>query len=439
MLDAALSSTTHGPLRLPDSGRILSPDPLPVRTPLAATAAVASQPTTRLTPVSADERIHALDILRGLALFGMILVHFHQKMRLDATGLEDLIGWGVWVLVEQKAWGTFAFLFGVGFAVLLRRLEARGAPVTRIYLRRLGTLALFGIVAEVGFGFQILFEYAAWGLALLVVRRWSTRSLLACAVLAASVRPLVHALGVPSPWMAGARPALRQAVDLAAQQSHYAALLAARWNLFVADLPHVWTDLLPDSNLVLFIVGLLAVRYQVVDQPKRHVRLIVGWMLFALVSWALYWLVLRNLPTTGRPVLDQALSGGFGILQDQWLCFAYIGTVLLLLAYRPVWTARLAPFGQSGRMALTNYMLQAALLDVLASSYGFGLRLRPYVYAPAAVLCFAVVAMMSMAWLRSHRFGPLEWVWRTVTYAERQPLRRTGGKAVGSHPPRESP
>ena len=95
-------------------------------------------------PVAADERLHALDILRGLALFVMILVHFHQKIRLEVTGLEDLIPWAVWVLFEQKAWGCFAFLFGVGFAVLLRRLDARQAPVVPIYLRRLAALALFG-------------------------------------------------------------------------------------------------------------------------------------------------------------------------------------------------------------------------------------------------------------------------------------------------------
>src|SRR6476469_10545471 len=188
---------------------VLTPDP------------TASEPLSRPAPLAAAERIHALDILRGFALFGMILVHFHQKMRIDATGLEDLIGWGVYVLVEQKAWGTFAFLFGVGFAVLLRRLEARGAPVVPIYLRRLGTLAAFGIVAEVCFGFQILFSYAAWGLALLVIRRWSTPALLATAALAAAARPLIAALSLASPWQAGLRPALRHAVDLAAQQSYY--------------------------------------------------------------------------------------------------------------------------------------------------------------------------------------------------------------------------
>ena len=146
-------------------------------------ASIEAEKARPATPLTADQRLHALDILRGLALFCMILVHFHQKMRLDASGLEDLIGWGVYVLVEQKAWGTFAFLFGVGFAVLLRRLEARGTAVVPIYLRRLGTLAAFGIVAEVCFGFQILFSYAAWGLALLVIRRWSTRALLALSLI----------------------------------------------------------------------------------------------------------------------------------------------------------------------------------------------------------------------------------------------------------------
>jgi len=372
-------------------------------------------------PLAADERIHALDILRGLALFCMILVHFHQKMRLEVSGPEDLIGWGVYVLVEQKAWGTFAFLFGVGFAVPLRRLEARRAPVTRIYLRRLGTLALFGVAAEVGFGFQILFSYAAWGVALLVIRRWSTPALLATAALAAAARPLVAAVSLASPWQAG-RATLRHAVELAAQQSHYGPLLSARWALFVASLPHMWADLLPDTNLALFIVGLLAVRHHVVAEPRRHVRLIAGWMSFGVVAWGVSWLVLRSLPTTGRAGLDDALSVGFGLLQDQWLCFTYIGGVLLLLAFRPGWLGRLAPIGQAGRMALTNYMLQAAVLDFLASGYGLALKLRPIVYAPLAVVGFALVAALSVAWLRRFRFGPLEWIWRTLTYGHSQPL-----------------
>jgi uncharacterized protein len=75
-------------------------------------------------------------------------------------------------------------------------------------------------------------------------------------------------------------------------------------------------------------------------------------------------------------------------------------------------------------MALTNYMLQAAVLDFLASGYGLALKLRPIVYTPLALVGFALVAALSVAWLRRFRFGPLEWIWRTLTYAHSQPLLR---------------
>ena len=407
----------------------------------SASSLTASQVAAPPAPLDVDERLHALDILRGLALFGMILVHFHQKMRLDATGLEDLIGWGVWVLVEQKSWGTFAFLFGVGFAVLLRRLEARRAPVLPIYLRRLATLAFFGLVAEVGFGFHILFAYACWGVALLVIRRWSTRALLVTAALAACARPVAAELTALHAWWTAASPtpaagtALLQAVDAAARQGSYASLLSARWALFAGTLPHTWRDLLPDVNLALFTLGLMAVRHRVLDEPKRHVRLLAGWMTFGALAWATSWLVLRHLPALPIPGADDPLAYGLGLVQDQWLCLTYIGAVVLLLAYRPAWTARLAVFGRAGRMALTNYMVQAAVLDVLASGYGLGLKLRPYAYAPAAVALFAAEAAVSSAWLARFRFGPLEWIWRTITYAHRQPLRRRAAALTGPASP----
>ena len=121
-----------------------------------------------------------------------------------------------------------------------------------------------------------------------------------------------------------------------------------------------------------------------------------------------------------RPILRRRL----GLIQDQWLCFTYVGGIVLLLAYRPQWTARLAVFGQAGRMALTNYMAQAAVLDLLSSGYGFGLTLRPLAYVAATALLFGVEAAASRAWLARFRFGPLEWLWRTITYAKPQPFYR---------------
>ena len=382
-------------------------------------------------PLESDERLHALDVLRGLALFGMILVHFHQKTRAEASGLEDLIGWGVWILVEQKAWGTFAFLFGAGFAILLRRLERRGAPIVTTYARRLAMLAIFGIIADVGFGFHILFGYACWGLALLVMRQWSSRALLVAAAVSASARPIAAEIVAIHAWWTSAAPpppltlaSLSRAVDAAARQESYLALLSARWSLFAGAFHVSWRDILPDVNLALFILGLLAVRHGILDAPKRHVRVIAGWMMFGAAAWACAWLVLTHLPAIPIPGAAPPLEYGLGLVQDQWLCFTYIGAIVLLLAFRPTWTGRLALFGVAGRMALTNYIVQAAVLDALSSSYGADLKLRPYVYPLAAVALFGTQAIISRMWLARYRFGPLEWLWRAATYACVPPLRR---------------
>jgi uncharacterized protein len=184
---------------------------------------------------------------------------------------------------------------------------------------------------------------------------------------------------------------------------------------YVARLPDTWPELLPDSNLTLFILGLLAMRHGVIDAPRANRRRIHGWMAFGFVAWISWWVVIRHV--ADRADRDSTLlASGLGLLQDQWLCFTCIGAALLLLASRPWLTSRLALVGQAGRMALTNYIAQVVIVDVLASGYGVGLRRRPFLYLPAAVLLFVVLALASRAWLARHRMGPLEWVWRCVTY-----------------------
>ena len=375
----------------------------------------------------AADRLHTLDILRGFAVFGMVWVHFHQRMRLEVGGWRDLIGWFVYIFVEQKAWGTFAFLFGVGFAVMLRRLDARGESVVPIYLRRMAALAGFGFICDVFFGFQILVTYAIGGVILLFIRRWSSRTLLVLAAVSAMARPLsIAAISVTAairhvPVTPNPIGALREAVEVASKQSSYVQLLAARWHLFTA---FNWRMLLPDINLALFIIGLLAIRHGIFDEPLKHVRTIRGWMIFGAASWALCWAVIQWLPD---PPIRGLWFGytAFGLIQEQSLCFTYIGAVVLLLAKRPQWTIRLAPIGQVGRMALTNYVLQCIVIDLLSSGYAAGLRLTPPVYTVCAFVMFGLLAVLSTMWLARYRYGPLEWIWRMVTYWRPVPIQRS--------------
>jgi uncharacterized protein len=139
---------------------------------------------TRTTVTADRDRLDVLDVLRGIALIGMFFVHF--SMLSSGGGSADKIYQSaVALLFEERFWTMFAILFGVGFAIQLRRADARGGSFVPNYVRRVAALAVFGFIAEAFFGFNVLLTYALWGLPLLLVRRWSVRKLLVAAVVCA--------------------------------------------------------------------------------------------------------------------------------------------------------------------------------------------------------------------------------------------------------------
>ena len=373
--------------------------PRPTRRTMLATTRVPSpiatyRPPDRPASVGPNERLHALDVIRGLALVFMILVHFHQFMRLESQGWQGLIGWAVWVGVEEKAWGTFALLFGAGLALLLRRLEARGARVVPILVRRLTTLFVIGWLVEHVIGFHILTTYAVCGLLVLAMREWSTRALVRMVVITAMFPPALNAL-----------------MGLLIHFTHHRFAVESWW----------W--LVPDESLALLLVGFLAVRVGVVDRPLQHERLIKGWMLFGLLSWAASWLVLYHVPPPPKYLMGAfwAERTLIGLVKDQWLCFTYAGGALLLLAKRPALVERMRAIAAAGRMAFTNYVLQALTIWYLAKP--LGIKLHEATYVGAWIGLTTVIVLLSNVWLAHFRFGPLEWLWRMVTYAKREPLR----------------
>ena len=392
-----------------------------------------------LQPILPDptRRIVILDILRGFALFGMIVVHFHQEFRLSTPDVarpaaEEWLGTIIWHGVEEKAWGTFAFLFGVGFAVLMRRAEQRGQPVVAFYLRRLTALAVIAIALDVLTGFTVLLDYALWGVPLLFIRKWPAPILLLIAVLSAgswAIQPFGTAV---YDWVTLGREGADQAMAsrppprrrTPPPEPHtYREFVGQRLSLLQQRVTHR-SILYPTSSFALFIIGLLAVRRGIFDTPRRHIRVIVVFMAVGLASWLAVLWVLPNLPVAFAPrMAGMLMKTGLGIVSEQWLAFTYIGALLLLLTYWPVWTSRLESFGTAGRMALTNYVLQCAVIFVLSSPFALGLHLRPYYYLLGAIALFTLTVILSRLWLSRVRYGPLEWLWRIATYLRVPPLR----------------
>ena len=380
-------------------------------------------------PNASLQRIECLDILRGFALLGMFMVHFHIYTT-EPGGFDDTVRTLVWRLVETKSHGTFALLFGAGFAIQLRRAEARGRPFVGIYLRRLAVLALFGFAAHAFFGYNVLLGYAVWAVPLLVIRQWSTRALLVTAVASAAS---VVLFTMTTTWLqckmqpdcvaaaAQARQAERIAVngalEAAEAQGSYLVLLGARLRHMAWFYSQPFF-VMPGATLSLFIAGFLFVRHRVFEEPRGHRRLLGALAAFGVVSWVLdNWL----------------LPASFGLVRDQWLTYSYVAAALLLLAYFPALTVWLRPVAAAGRMALTNYLLQIAALDFLFAGYAVGLReIRPVFGLAAALACFAADAAFSTIWLKYFHFGPAEWLWRSLTYGRPQAMRRQPSRACAA-------
>lgn len=397
----------------------------------------ALQPTDR----EAD-RIEALDVLRGIALLGMFLVHFNDNASPAAAGAGAVYQRIVGLFFEERFWTMFGILFGAGFAVQLRRAQARSAGFTARYLRRVAALAGFGLIAHAVFGFNVLLGYAMWALPLLLIGRWPLKALMVALAISAaswSLYFIAHAsYGVATSGEAAyiaEREAVAERNRTFNQANHQEQHNRHYPTVFRARLRHMrWFyaqpfSFLPVNTLTLFLIGLIGVRLGLFDEPETHQRLILGFMVFGVSSWvAENWLMSAEGLPSGPLVLSIAigrLETGLGLVRAMWLAFAYIGAVLLVAARRPAWLRSLAPFRWTGRMALTNYMAQIAILDLAFSNYALHLALTPLQGLGAGLALFGGCAVFSRWWLSRFLFGPLEWVWRSATYGARQPWRAT--------------
>ena len=406
----------------------------------------APSPTVPQSSPSLSERIDVLDVLRGIALCGMFVVHFNNYAAAgfeaaggEPSGAVRVLERIIELFVDGRMYTMFAMLFGVGFAVQLHRAHARGERFTARYLRRLAALAVFGFIAEGIFGYNVLLGYAVWGIPLLFVRRWPVRALVVLAVLCASSLPVYNIArrAVVGAAAFDARNKANNARFRAALTRSRQADTARAWRTVVTErvrfMPafHRQWSLFPSGSFTLILLGFLGYRLGLFDHPEQHRRLIVALMIFGVASWAVATWVFPiggpPRPTPNDSVADVATTiaraNGFRLIRGAWLAFTYIGAMLLLVAHSRESLRRLSAFAWAGRMALTNYMTQVILLDTLFTPHGFDLPVAPLMGPVYAVTLFAAQAAFSKWWLARYRFGPLEWVWRSVTYWQWQPLR----------------
>jgi uncharacterized protein len=384
------------------------------------------------TPTPPRERYELIDALRGFALFGVLLVNLEsfslydllsdeRTQALTATTLDRGLDWLADTFVSGTAITLFSLLFGVGFSLQMRRGD-HDPLVTRRYLRRLLVLLGIGVLHTLLWWGDILRYYAVLGMLLVPLWRLRGRTLAWVGALLVVAAPLLL-----QPWLPALLPkqisiAESAARSLAAFSGHdwretFHANIARALRMLVA----VW--ILPTYVLGRLMIGVALGRSGRLQEAHRHLRFWRRLLLAMLVLSALAVLVPMH-PAVARENLIPWPGGQAGKLmlhalrQLQPLCLGLTYMAGFVLLYQHPATRRgLAWLAPVGRMALTNYISQTVI--AIALFYGIGLGLGPVgpsAITATAILIFAVQTIASRWWLSRYRQGPVEWVWRRLTY-----------------------
>lgn len=372
------------------------------------------------TPLPAAERCQTLDLLRGFALFGVLMVnlldffrvslfysvlHFHTHEGWANHAVDNFISGAL----EFKAFELFSLTFGMGVAVQAERARARGVNAEAFLVRRFLILLVFGVAHLVLVSnVDILTLYALCGLMLIAFVRLPA-GILAVLGLSLVFLPTLLPLGPVLP-SASVLEAHAAAATQTYSHGSFLSILVFRWNetrQLIAPL----LENVAQTALGLMLTGMGLWRSGLVKDPER----------FRVWLWV-FCLTAGLVGVTNRlfhvPVLHR-------LGPTVPLAFAYGAAIL---AGHRAWRGRAAPvaapLAAMGQMALTNYLMQTIVFALLFYGFGLGLmgRLSPVEAAALGILFYAAQLRFSLWWLRRYRFGPFEWLWRSASYGRRQPL-----------------
>ncbi|MFB8772387.1 DUF418 domain-containing protein [Streptomyces broussonetiae] len=378
-------------------------------------------------PSPARARVREVDVLRGFALFGILLVNASVMAgpRVESGRADDVAAWLVTALVAGKFYPLFAFLFGYSFVLQRAAAERAGAPFAPRHLRRLLCLLALGLAHGVLlFSGDVLMVYAALSLVLFALRDIAPRTAVRVAVwLVVGCAAFLLAWGLFT--VVYAQP-LRAGAVAAWAQERAAAYRGGPGSVVEANLRRLrdtlgWNVLYALDILAALLVGLAAGRVGLLADVGRYravMRRVVRWGLPVGLGGGVVMAVCRNGPLDSR---WYDVGSAVGVLTGPALTAAYACGLLVWVAGTGGGRRVGAVLGSAGRLALTNYLGQSLVMAVVFTGYGLGLYGWTGTLALLAgcLVLYGVQLAVSGWVVRRFRYGPAEWLLRAVTLARR--------------------
>ncbi len=403
-------------------------------------------------PVQKEERSQILDILRGIAILGILLNNIYgfsgygflpeaNKQQFDTYNIDRVSNYLQIIFVEGKFYSLFSLLFGIGFSIILTRTRKKGLNSLSIFYRRLFILLLIGSVHLFFFWEgDILFLYAVIGMILPLFRNCSDKQLLTWATVLILSPVFLDLIKYFIQWDPGQPLSTlgfsidkKNGIPLDQNFAFYLYKDGSGWNEWrnwqESGYLHRYAYILQTNRipkvLGMFLIGYFAGRKMIFAHLDTYQSLLKKTMLYGFAiglpfSIAMCWFEMDGRYMYGNiwgmaDTISYALS-----VAPLSLAYASALALVWLKGRKKI----LQFFAPVGRMALTNYLTQTLLGIFIFYRMGLGLGQKfglTYLFLTAIVIYFIQV-VLSHLWLKYFQYGPVEWIWRQLTYGKRLPL-----------------
>jgi uncharacterized protein len=401
-------------------------------------------------PVTSKERIVSIDVLRGVAVLGILLMNIVSFSMVTSAYdspvvYGDLAGvnWYTWLILhyvaDTKFMSIFSILFGAGICIFMERAQAKGHNAWKLQTSRMGWLFVIGMLHAylLWFG-DILVSYAMCGMFIATMRNWKPTVLLIVGFVMMFAVPVAFMLlmyWIMQVWAEGEVVRMQESGLLSSPEMQ--GEIAAYTGPWVGQLPHraIIAAMLQFIMFPLYLfwhgaglmmVGMAAYKWKVLSASRSIRFYFLTLLISACIGFPLIAIGVWYKQQHGwDPALTRFLDSNWNLVGGVFVAFVWICLVMLVCKLGMFTFARKA-LAVTGQMALTNYLGQTIICTLLFYGHGFGwfsqFERVELLYIVAAIWVFQV--LFSMFWLKYFRFGPFEWLWRSATYFTLQPLKK---------------
>jgi uncharacterized protein len=410
--------------------------------------------TTNYKPVQLKERVEILDLLRGIALLGILMVNMplmnapfvtemaHFSLWTDPANL--LADWVIKFFFTGKFYTLFSMLFGIGFYFFLKKADDTGKSVIPLFRRRLGWLLAIGVLHVVLLWYgDILVFYALFGFLMILFRKKSNRALIIWAICIMLIPIIIASFFVLMVKLALSMPESADTILDSFEQAEIqmksllqralivypAGSFTEIVNMRLEEYKNILGGILFffPNVLAMFLVGMVFAKKKVFEDLGAN-RVFFKRLLLISLPFALFgnWIFATYAGEASYIMFDwDMVISLFGhALGGPAMTFVYIS--IIAHCYHKGYLRKITnAIAATGRMALTNYLMQSLIATTIFFSYGLGWygKVNYWQGMILTVGIYFVQVLWSPLWLRNYKYGPMEWLWRTLTYGRKQPMK----------------